>query len=88
MLTKDFDYHLPMERIAQKPIEPRDQSNLMLINKHSGFGRIKHKKFVDIVDEFKKGDLIVWNSSKVFKARLFGELLSGEGQQLMDHKKR
>ncbi|OGH58582.1 MAG: tRNA preQ1(34) S-adenosylmethionine ribosyltransferase-isomerase QueA [Candidatus Magasanikbacteria bacterium RIFCSPHIGHO2_01_FULL_33_34] len=88
MLTKDFDYHLPMERIAQKPIEPRDQSNLMLINKHSGFGRIKHKKFVDIVDEFKKGDLIVWNSSKVFKARLFGELLSGEGQQLMDHKKK
>lgn len=89
MLTKDFDYNLPMERIAQRPIEPRDGSNLMLVKKGGGlFGSIKHKKFFNIIDVLKKGDLLVWNSSKVFKARLFGELLSDDGQQLLDHKKK
>ncbi len=89
MLTKDFDYYLPMELIAQKPVEPRDQSNLMVVKRGGSlFGGIKYKKFFEIVDEFKKGDLLVWNSSKVFKARLFGELLSAEGEPLFEHKKK
>lgn len=89
MKTKDFDYYLPMEAVAQKPIEPRDQSNLMLVKKGGAlFGGIKHKKFFNILDFLQKGDLLVWNSSKVFKARLFGQLLSQEGQLLMDHTKK
>ena len=91
MKTSDFDYKLPMERIAQKPAEPRDRSRLMLVKRKKilfSFGRIKHKKFFEIADLLQAGDLIVWNNSKVFKARLFGELLSKEGQQLFEHKKK
>src|SRR3989339_1581397 len=89
MKTSQFDYNLPMERIAQRPVEPRDRSNLMIVKKGgSWLGGIKHKKFFNIVDELKKGDLLVWNNSKVFKARLFGELLSKDNQPLLGHEKR
>ena len=50
MKTSDFDYKLPMERIAQKPAEPRDSSRLMIVKKEKtlfNFGRIKHKKFFE-----------------------------------------
>lgn len=91
MKTSEFDYKLPMERIAQKPMEPRDRSKMMVVQKKwtlFNCGRIKHKTFFEIENYLRPGDLLVWNNSKVFKARLFGELLSGEGQQLMDHKKK
>lgn len=89
MLTKEFDYNLPMERIAQRPVEPRDRSNLMIVKRGGSLlGGIKHKKFFNIVDELKKGDLLVWNNSKVFKARLFGELLSKDNQSLLGHEKK
>src|SRR3989339_193929 len=89
MKTSQFDYNLPMERIAQRPVEPRDRSNLMIVKKGgSWLGGIKHKKFFNIVDELKKGDLLVWNNSKVFKARLFGELLSKDNQSLLGHEKK
>lgn len=72
MKTVDFDYNLPVELIAQKPVEPRDNSRLMVVDRKNK--KIDHKHFFDIVDYLRPGDLLVWNNSKVFKARLFGKL--------------
>ncbi len=85
MLTSDFDYNLPSERIAQTPAEPRDSSKLMVVDRLNK--KIEHKNFFDIVDYLRPGDLIVWNNSKVFKARLFGNLLSETGEVLREHAK-
>ena len=76
MNTSDFDYNLPEESIAQTPLEPRDSSKLFLVDRKNK--KVDHKHFYDIVDYFEKGDLLVWNNSKVFKARLFGRLESSE----------
>ncbi len=83
MKTSDFDYNLPEELIAQKSVEPRDSSRLMVV--HRDTKKVEHKVFTDIVDYFKKGDVLVWNNSKVFKARLYGKLHSGTGRNLMLH---
>jgi len=72
MLTSDFDYNLPPENIAQAPAAPRDSSRLMVIDKKNH--TLEHRIFRDIVDYLRPGDLLVWNNSKVFKARLFGDL--------------
>ncbi len=85
MNTSDFNYNLPTDQIAQKPTEPRDHSNLMVISRKNK--TIEHHKFFDILDYLKPGDLLVWNNSKVFKARLFGCLLSENGEVLRDHNK-
>lgn len=77
MKTVDFDYNLPVELIAQKPVEPRDNSRLMVVDRKNK--KIDHKHFFDIVDYLRPGDLLVWNNSKVFKARLFGVLEPLEG---------
>ncbi len=76
MLTSDFDYNLPKQLIAQIPLEPRDSSRLMVVDKKTK--KIEHKNFYDIVNYFKKGDLLVWNNTKVFKARLRGTLVLDE----------
>lgn len=76
MLTSDFNYHLPLELIAQSPADPRDSSRLMVVNKSKQ--TIEHRHFFDIVDYLGAGDLLVWNNSKVFKARLQGEILLDE----------
>lgn len=68
--TNDFDYHLPLELIAQKPIRPRDHSRLLLLNKRNG--KIEHKHFYNLIDYLRSGDLLVLNNSKVFPARLIG----------------
>lgn len=68
-LVSDFDYTLPEDRIAQVPIEPRDASKLLVLDRKSG--EIKHRdRFSDIFDELVAGDVLVFNISKVFKARL------------------
>jgi len=85
MNTSDFDYNLPTELIAQKPMELRDHSRLMVVDKKNK--STEHRKFFDIVEYFRAGDLLVWNNSKVFKARLSGQLLSGSGEVLRDHTK-
>jgi S-adenosylmethionine:tRNA ribosyltransferase-isomerase len=72
MLTSDFDYNLPPELIAQFPISPRDHSRLFVVDRESG--KLEHQHFFNIVDYLQPGDLLVWNNSKVFKARLFGKL--------------
>ncbi len=76
MLTSDFDYHLPPELIAQTPAEPRDSSRLMIVNREAR--SVQHKTFRDVVDFLEEGDLLVWNNSKVFKARLMGEIVADE----------
>jgi S-adenosylmethionine:tRNA ribosyltransferase-isomerase len=76
MLTSNFDYYLPPELIAQTPIEPRDHSRLMIINRE--IKAVENRRFFDIVDYFKSGDVLVWNNSKVFKARLHGHILLDE----------
>jgi len=72
MKTSDFDYNLPTELIAQKPVEPRDSSRLMVVHKNKQ--ATEDRSFFDIIDYLQPGDLLVWNNSKVFKARLFGKL--------------
>ena len=72
MKTNDFFYNLPPELIAQKPLEKRDSSRLMLINKNSG--EVSHHKFFEIVDFLNKGDVLVLNETKVIPARLIGRL--------------
>jgi S-adenosylmethionine:tRNA ribosyltransferase-isomerase len=78
-----FDYHLPKERIAQYSVEPRDSSKLMLLDRTTG--EIEHKHFYDIVDELNAGDVLVFNDTKVFRARLEGrsrEVENGEGKKI------
>ena len=70
MLKSDFYYDLPEELIAQTPLEPRDSSRLMAVDRQSG--AISHDRFYNICDYLKKGDLLVMNDSKVFPARIFG----------------
>lgn len=73
MLTSDFDYNLPPERIAQTPVEPRDHSRLMVVDRK--LKKFDHAYFYDIAEYIGAGDVVVWNNSKVFKARLHGEIL-------------
>ncbi len=76
MMTSDFDYNLPKELIAQTPLEPRDGSRLMVIDRDNK--KIEESHFFDIVDYLQPGDLLVWNNTKVFKARLRGSLVLDE----------
>lgn len=70
MKTSDFSYNLPQELIAQTPVEPRDSSRLLLLDRETG--EINHKHFYDIIDYLNEGDLIVANDSRVLPARIFG----------------
>lgn len=70
MKTCEFDFILPESLIAQRPIEKRDESRLMIVNRQNK--EIEHKKFSDIIDYLKKGDVLVLNDTKVMPARLFG----------------
>jgi S-adenosylmethionine:tRNA ribosyltransferase-isomerase len=70
MKTSDFDYDLPPEFIAQTPVEPRDSSRLLVLNRADG--TIVHRKFYEITDFLKSGDVLVMNNSRVIPARLFG----------------
>ena len=70
MRTSDFDYDLPPELIAQAPIDPRDASRLLVLNRADG--AMTHRRFGDIVDYLRPGDLMVFNRSRVIPARLFG----------------
>lgn len=71
MKVSDFDFYLPEELIAQHPLEKRDTSRLMVLNKESG--EIEHKRFYDIIDYLEKGDTLVLNNTRVLPARLIGE---------------
>ena len=70
MKTSDFYYDLPKELIAQTPVEPRDSSRLLVLDRRSG--DIIHRHFSDIIDFLHAGDLIVANDSRVLPARIYG----------------
>lgn len=70
MNRSDFFYDLPEELIAQHPIEPRDHSRMMVLNK--GTEAIEHKHFYDILDYFKEGDCLILNNTRVLPARIYG----------------
>lgn len=70
MRTEDFDYYLPEELIAQTPLEKRDSSKLLVLDKNTG--EIKHHHFSDIVNYLNEGDVLVLNDTKVMPARIFG----------------
>lgn len=71
MKKSDFYYDLPEELIAQTPVEPRNSSRLMKIDRKTG--DIVHSRFYNLCDYLKKGDLLVLNDSRVLPARLYGE---------------
>ena len=70
MSTDDFNYELPEELIAQVPLEKRDSSRLMVLDRNTG--NIEHKVFTDIIDYLEEGDTLVLNDTKVLPARLIG----------------
>ena len=75
MKTAEFDYDLPPELIAQTPIERRDASRLMVVDRRSG--EIIHRHFCDLPDFLQPGDLLVHNESRVIPARLFARKPTG-----------
>ena len=68
MKTSDFYYDLPEELIAQEPLEIRDSSRLMVLDKTTG--SIEHRHFYDIVDMLNEGDALILNDTRVIPARL------------------
>ena len=70
MRTSDFDYNLPQELIAQTPFEPRDASRLMVLHRDTGLR--EHRRFREVTDFLRPGDLMVFNQSRVIPARLYG----------------
>ena len=71
MELNDFDYDLPEELIAQVPLEKRDSSRLLVLDRKTG--KVEHKHFTDIIDYLNPGDTLVLNDTKVIPARLIGE---------------
>jgi S-adenosylmethionine:tRNA ribosyltransferase-isomerase len=73
--TDEFEYDLPPDLIAQTPVEPRDASRLMVVERASG--QISHRRFRDLLDYLRPGDVLVANDSRVIPARLLGRKASG-----------
>lgn len=78
MRTSDFNYSLPLELIAQTPIEPRDQSRLMVLN-HSN-SSIEHRNFFELTNYLRAGDVLLFNDSRVIPARLNGRKIDSGGR--------
>jgi len=81
MRTKDFNYNLPQELIAQRPLSPRDASRLLVLERKNG--RLSHQQFTDILDYFQPGDILVANNSRVIPARLFGQKPTGGKAEIL-----
>lgn len=71
MKKSDFYYDLPEELIAQTPLEERDSSRLLVLNKETG--ETEHSHFYNLLDYLKEGDLLVMNNSRVIPARIYGK---------------
>jgi S-adenosylmethionine:tRNA ribosyltransferase-isomerase len=76
--TADFDYNLPTEFIAQTPVEPRDASRLMVLDRRIGI--IQHDHFYNLGNYLNPGDLLVLNETRVLPARLFARKIPGGGR--------
>ena len=81
MKTSDFWYDLPEELIAQTPLQQRDTSRLLVMDRKSG--ALEHRHFFDILDYLKPGDCLVMNDSRVLPARLLGHRPSGGAVELL-----
>lgn len=74
MKTSDFDFDLPKDSIALRPVEKRDGSRLLVLHRD---GTIEHRRFADIAGYLNKGDMLLLNNTKVFPARIIAEKPSG-----------
>jgi S-adenosylmethionine:tRNA ribosyltransferase-isomerase len=81
MKTSDFDYNLPQELIAQTPAEPRDASRLLVVDRATG--QLAHRRFADIHEYLRPGDLLVGNNSRVIPARLHGLKETGGSVEIL-----
>ncbi|MBE6940784.1 MAG: tRNA preQ1(34) S-adenosylmethionine ribosyltransferase-isomerase QueA [Ruminococcaceae bacterium] len=81
MKTHDFWYDLPEELIAQTPLEKRDSSRLLVMDRSSG--KVEHKHFYDILDYLRPGDCLVMNDSRVLPARLLGHRPTGGAVEVL-----
>lgn len=75
MKLSDFDYNLPQELIAQKPVRPRDSSRLLILDKKTG--KIKHRRFFRLPEYLSENDVLVFNDSRVIPARFYGHKETG-----------
>lgn len=82
MKTSDFYYDLPEELIAQHPMEKRDESRLMVVNRKTK--QIDNKTFKNIIDYLEPGDCLVINNTKVIPARLYGKIIGKESEKLVE----
>ncbi len=81
MKTSDFWYDLPEELIAQTPLEQRDSSRLMVLDRSSG--AVTHRHFYDVIDHLRPGDCLVMNNSRVLPARLLGHRPTGGAVEVL-----
>ena len=79
MKTTDFDYHLPETFIAQTPLEPRDSSRVLVLNRKTG--ELEHRVFNEIGDYLNPGDLLVLNRTRVIPARIYARKPTGGGKR-------
>ena len=81
MLIEEFDFDLPQHLIAQTPLQKRDSSRLLILNKNTK--SFSDKKFIDFVDLLNTNDLLIFNDTRVIKARLFGKKITGGKVEIM-----
>ena len=81
MRTQDFYYDLPEELIAQTPLQQRDASRLLVLNRENG--QREHRHFCDIIDYLQPGDCLVMNNSRVLPARLLGHRPTGGAVEVL-----
>ena len=81
MKTSDFWYDLPEELIAQTPLQQRDASRLLVMNRETG--EISHRHFYDVLEYLKPGDCLVMNDSRVLPARLLGHRPTGGAVEVL-----
>ena len=79
--TSDYDFHLPPERIAQAPVERRDASRLLVVDRATG--TLAHRTFADLVEYVAPGDALVLNETRVFPARLKGTRATGSPAEVL-----
>ena len=79
--TADYDYELPDDRIAQQPVEPRDASRMLVVDRSTG--AVAHRTFRDLAELIPAGDVIVVNNTRVFRARLLGVRDSGGAAEVL-----
>ena len=81
MLIEEFNFDLPQHLIAQTPLQKRDSSRLLILNKNTK--SFSDKKFTDFVDLLNTNDLLIFNDTRVIKARLFGKKITGGKVEIM-----